>query len=95
MRIDNEMMARLAALSKLELSQTELKQLSGQLETIVKYMDILAQLPVENTPCADQPPLLCNVFRKDRVTSSYDRSELLSNASETDGETLCVPKTVE
>ena len=95
MNIGKETMERMAALSKLELSQAELEQLSGELQTIVTYMDILSQLPVEDTECAEQASLLRNVLREDRVMSSHDRTELLCNAPETDGVTLTVPKTVE
>ena len=94
MKISNETMERLAVLSKLELSGQELEQLSGELETIVDYMDILAQIPSEvaETDPSNEPH---NVLRKDRVIPGMDRAVLLSNAPETDGVILTVPKTVE
>ena len=95
MNINSQMMARLAALSKLELSQEELEQLSSELETIVDYMDILSQFPTEHTDCEVQNTPLHILFREDRVIGSYNRAELLSNAPETNGVTLTVPKTVE
>ena len=95
MNISKQVMARLADLSQLELSEEESEQLSGQLETIVNYMDILAQLSAPNTDCKEAPSQLHNVFREDRVIGSHDRAELLSNAPQTDGVTLTVPKTVE
>lgn len=95
MSIQKETVERMAALSKLELSQFELEQLSGELETIVDYMDILSQLPAEGAECAEAATPLHNVFREDRVIVSPERSVLLANAPETDGETLAVPKTVD
>ena len=95
MNISKETMERMAALSKLELSQAELEQLSGELQTIVTYMDILSQLPVEDAECAEQTSFLRNVLREDRIICSQDRAELLSNAPATDGKTLVVPKTVD
>ena len=94
MRICTETMERLAALSKLELSATELAQLSGELETIIDYMNILAQIPGEDAGTAPFNGLR-NVLREDKMISGINRSELLSNAPETDGVTLTVPKTVE
>lgn len=95
MNVSKETMERMAALSKLELSQAELEQLSGELETIVNYMDILSQLPMENAdPVASASPLR-NVLREDRVICNQDRSILLSNAPKTDGKTLVVPKTMD
>ena len=95
MSISKETMERLTALSKLELSQTELEQLSGELKNIIDYMDILSQLSVECTEFAETPSLLHNVYREDHVICSPDRTVLLSSAPETDGETLTVPKTVD
>lgn len=95
MKIGSEQVERIAALSKLELSQTELEQLSVELETIVDYMDMLSQLPAESAEVAGTASPLHNVFRDDRVICSQDRSALLLNAPETDGETLTVPKTVD
>ena len=91
MSMNQETVERMAALSKLHLTQEEVQQLSCELETIVNYMDILSQLPSEQ---AERPSLLNNVLREDRVICSPDRAVLLSNAPETDGETLVVPKTV-
>lgn len=95
MIINKETVERMAALSKLELSQRELEQLSAELETIVDYMDILSQLPADGEDGTEQVSPLHNVFREDRVFCSPDRAALLSNAPETDGETLVVPKTVD
>ena len=95
MKISKETMERMAALSKLELSAAELDQLSGELETIVNYMDILSQLPIECVEHTDQASSLYNVFREDHVICSQDRASLLRSAPETDGETLTVPKTVD
>ena len=95
MNISSESMTRLAALSRLELSQAELEQLAGELETVVKYMDILSRLPPETTEGVQPGPLAHNVFRPDRILCSHDRAELLSNAPEANGETLAVPKAVD
>lgn len=95
MKISSESTARLATLSKLDLSPAELEQLSDELETVVNYVDILSQLPPEPAECIQAAPPPRNVFREDRVVYSRDRAELLSNAPETDGETFAVPKTVD
>ena len=95
MSVNKETVNRLAALSMLELTDAETQQLSCELETIVDYMDMLAQLPVESAEVAGAASPLHNVYREDRVICSPDRAVLLSNAPETDGETLTVPKTVD
>lgn len=93
MKISRETVERLAALAKLELSPAEREQLSGELETVIKYMDTLAHLPSE-APEQTNPDGLRNVLREDCVIPGMDRAELLANAPETDGETLTVPKAV-
>ena len=92
--ISSETVQRLAVLSRLELTRTEQEQLSAELETVVNYMDMLAQLPAE-AAAQDAPDALHNVLRDDRAICSADRSVLLSNAPCTDGATLSVPKTVD
>lgn len=95
MSIQKETVERMAALSKLKLSEQERERFAAELETIVNYMDILSQLPAgEAEPSGDEAALR-NVLRKDRVLCSMHRSELLSNAPLTDGETLLVPKAVD
>lgn len=95
MNIRSETMERLAALSKLEFSSAELEQLSGELETVVSYMDILSQFQPETVECAQGASLPRSVFREDRAACSRDRAELLFNAPSSDGETLTVPKAVD
>lgn len=95
MHIPKETMKHISALSRLELSQIELEQFSGELEIIMNYVDILSQLPAENTEYIQPPTLLHNVFREDRAAESPDRAVLLANAPEADGETFTVPKIVD
>lgn len=91
MSVSKETVERLAALSMLELTDAETQRLSGELETIVDYMNILSQLPCVEAESA--APV--HALREDRVIPSRERAELLANAPVHDGETLLVPKTVE
>lgn len=91
MSVNKETVERLAALSMLELTETETRQLSRELETIVDYMNILSQLPCVEVEF-DSP---CPSLREDRVAPSRDRADLLAHAPAHDGETFLVPKTVE
>lgn len=95
MSIDMETMERMASLAKLQLTQEEAQQLSRELETIVEYMDILSQLPTEQTDPFDQSSEPHNILREDCVHRSMERADLLSNAPDSDGATLAVPKAVE
>lgn len=95
MSIQKETVDRMAALSRLELSEPEREQLTAELETIVSYMDILSQLPVGDEAPSGEGFTLRNVLREDQVLCSMDRAQLLSNAPLTDGETLLVPRAVD
>ena len=94
MIVTTELVERLAALSRLRLSLEEQEKMTGELEQIIGYMDVLKGLDtggVEQT--ASEGPV--NVLREDEVQPSQSREELLQNAPASDGETFFVPKAVE
>jgi aspartyl-tRNA(Asn)/glutamyl-tRNA(Gln) amidotransferase subunit C len=95
MKITEEMVDYVSTLSRLKLPQEEKEKMTGQLEQIVSYMDILNTLDT-----ADVEPLshvfpVKNVMRQDVVVPSYPREELLKNAPGRDEEAFLVPKAVE
>ena len=55
MIIQKETLERMAALARLDLSPAESEQLAGELETVVRYMNALAQLPAEAPQEAECP----------------------------------------
>ncbi|MCI2105743.1 MAG: Asp-tRNA(Asn)/Glu-tRNA(Gln) amidotransferase subunit GatC [Intestinimonas sp.] len=95
MKITEEMVDYVSILSRLKLPEEEKAKMTGELEQIVSYMDVLARLDTsEIEPMSHVFPVR-NVFRADEVVPSYSRAELLKNAPVPDKEAFLVPKTVE
>ena len=95
MVVTTELVERLALLSRLLLPREEQEKMTGELERILGYMDVLKKLDTSGAETLAESDGLKNVLREDEVIPSQDREELLSNASASDGETFLVPKAVE
>ena len=95
MKITEEMVDYVSVLSRLKLPAEEKARMTGELERILDYMDVLNALDTaEVEPMSHVFPVK-NVMRPDTVEPSADRAELLANAPVPDQEAFLVPKTVE
>ncbi|NLW84418.1 MAG: Asp-tRNA(Asn)/Glu-tRNA(Gln) amidotransferase subunit GatC [Phycisphaerae bacterium] len=92
MQIDRKMVERVAVLSRLELSESEIAQFSAQLSDIVGYIEKINVLDTEQVePLAHCLPVQ-NVFREDVPQPSLSNEQALANApDQTDGYFI-VPK---
>ncbi|MBE6972439.1 MAG: Asp-tRNA(Asn)/Glu-tRNA(Gln) amidotransferase subunit GatC [Ruminococcaceae bacterium] len=88
MKITRELVERIAGLSRLSLSEEEKKQMTVQLEEILGSMAALDRLTLDGEHALQERE---NVLRPDEETQSMERTELLKNAPETDGEYIIVP----
>ena len=95
MIVTTELVERLAMLSRLRLPREEQERMTGELEQIIGYMDVLNKLDTSGVEPLTHGFPLKNVLREDQVVPSQDRGELLANAPASDGETFLVPKAVE
>lgn len=95
MKITEEMVDYVSILSRLKLPQEEKERMTGELEQILVYMDVLDGLDTSGVEPMSHVFPLKNVLRSDEVVPSGDRAELLSNAPVPDEEAFLVPKTVE
>ena len=95
MKITEEMVDYISVLSRLKLPQEEKERMTGELEQILVYMDVLDGLDTNGVEPMSHVFPLKNVLRSDEVVPSGDRAELLSNAPVPDEEAFLVPKTVE
>ena len=93
-KIDEAQVRRVALLSRLELSDEEVTQFSGQLSAIVEYIEKLNELDTENTPQTSHVLGLKNVFRKDESLLSLPNETALSNAPEKESNHFKVPKII-
>jgi aspartyl-tRNA(Asn)/glutamyl-tRNA(Gln) amidotransferase subunit C len=91
-KIDAAAVRKVAKLSRLELSDAEVEEFTGQLSAILDYVAKMNELDTEGVePLAHCLPV-SNVFRADSVKESLGTEETLANAPERDGEFFKVPK---
>ncbi len=83
-----------AKLSRLAVSDERLRQLTGQLESILTYVQKIANVDVEGVePMAHALPMH-NVLRDDVVEPSLPVEKVLQNAPDIDGHFFKVPKVI-
>ncbi|MHC4551412.1 MAG: Asp-tRNA(Asn)/Glu-tRNA(Gln) amidotransferase subunit GatC [Planctomycetota bacterium] len=91
-KIDEAQVRRVALLSRLELSDEEVTQFSGQLSDIVTYIEKLNELDTNNVePLAHCLPVH-NVLRDDVPAPSLTNDQALANAPGRADEYFKMPK---
>lgn len=80
MAISRADVEKVALLSRLRLSGSELDTMTTQLAQIVTYVDHLAEVDTEGVAPMAHAVEVHNVFRGDRVASSLPREDALANA---------------
>jgi aspartyl-tRNA(Asn)/glutamyl-tRNA(Gln) amidotransferase subunit C len=94
-KIDTELVRKVARLSRLELTDSEVQEFTGQLSAILEYVEKMNQLDTENVePLAHCLPIH-NVFRQDLVKESLGTDKAIANAPQRDGPFFKVPKIID
>lgn len=95
MKITDEEVRHIAALSRLRFDETELAAMAGHLESVLGYFEMLDAADTASIqPTAHILPAV-NVLRDDVAREPMTRDALLKNAPETDGSAYIVPKVLE
>lgn len=82
-------------LARLNLTETEKKLFTEQLDSIIQYIDKLNELDTSNVePTAHVLPIK-NVFRKDELRPSLSRDKALQNAPDSRDGFYKVPKIID
>ena len=84
----------IAKLARLNFSEDELKEFTGDMNKILEYMEKLDELDTENVEPLSHPVEQINVFREDELKESVEREEALKNAPKSDEEFFKVPKVI-
>lgn len=95
MKVTREMIEYVAALARLNLTEEEKEKLTDEMGNIISYVDKLNELDTSNVPPTSHVKPVVNVFREDRVESSYERDKILANAPSKENGCFKVPKVVE
>ncbi|MDY6851321.1 MAG: Asp-tRNA(Asn)/Glu-tRNA(Gln) amidotransferase subunit GatC [Thermodesulfobacteriota bacterium] len=94
MKIDRQEVEHVARLARLRITAQEADRLTGQMNSILAYMDKLNDLDTTGIePMAHALPLT-NAFREDEVRPSLDTDKVLDNAPESQGTFFLVPKVI-
>ncbi len=94
-KIDIKQVRQVAKLARLDLSEAEISQFTGQLSAILEYVEKLNQLDTANIePLAHCLPIN-NCLREDNVKQSLGTEKTLENAPDKDEKFFLVPKILE
>ena len=91
-KIDAEQVRKVAKLSRLDLSDAEIAEFTGQLGAILDYVEKMNELDTTDVePLAHCLPV-SNVFRADEVKPSLGTKRVLANAPDREVPFFKVPK---
>lgn len=86
---------KIATLSRLSLTEEEVKSYSEQLKKVLEYIDTLARYDVgEVEPTAHALPVY-DALRKDEARPGFTQEEALANAPKRVGDQFQIPKVIE
>ena len=94
MDVNDEMVEKLAHLSRLQFNETEKVEIKNDLQRMIGFVEKLNELNLDTV----EPMLFMsdevNVLRDDEIKGSISREEALKNAPFHDGQFFKVPKVI-
>jgi aspartyl-tRNA(Asn)/glutamyl-tRNA(Gln) amidotransferase subunit C len=90
--IGPEQVAHVARLARLQLSEEELIQFTGQLASVLEYAAEIAELDVGDLEPMAHPLPLHNVLREDNPEPTLDRDVVLAEAPAAEDHRFKVPR---
>ncbi|MBM4386104.1 MAG: Asp-tRNA(Asn)/Glu-tRNA(Gln) amidotransferase subunit GatC [Deltaproteobacteria bacterium] len=93
-KITVEEVRRIAKLARLALSDAECEKFTGQLQSILEYVEKLKELDLENVEPTSHNVSEGTLLRDDETRASLEREEILKNAPQRDGNFIIVPKII-
>lgn len=78
-KVDRELLLKVAANARLNLAEAEIKKFLPQLEAVLESFSKLDGLDVSKEEPSFQPLPLKNVFREDKAGKCLSREDALSN----------------
>ena len=95
MDLSRDDVAKVALLARLRLTTAELETFTGQLNSIVHFVEQLQQLDTAAVEPLAHGVEVRNVFRADEVGPSLPREDALANAPKRNAESFLVPAVLE
>jgi aspartyl-tRNA(Asn)/glutamyl-tRNA(Gln) amidotransferase subunit C len=94
MEVNNELVDKLAQLSRLQFSETEKEAIKSDLQKMISFVDKLYELDLEGTEPLIHMSEEVNVMREDEIKGSVSQEEALKNAPSHTGKYFKVPKVI-
>ncbi len=92
--IDLDLVRHIGKLSRIELTEDQVRIFSRQLAGILEYFDKLQELGTEDVEPMAHAVESHNVFGRDEPEVSLSSSQALANAPQRDGDFFKVPKVI-
>jgi len=90
--IDLEQVRKVAMLARLELSEAEEQQFTGQLNSILEYVQQLDELDTQDVAPTTRAIEVSNITRPDQLEVFADREAILESAPDREEDFFKVPK---
>lgn len=90
--ISRDLIKNLAKLAKLNLTKEEIEKYTGQFSSIVGYMEEIKNLDVKNIQETARVSDEENIFRADKVKTSFTQQQALKNSKSTHEGFFLVPQ---
>ncbi len=94
MKITRDEVLHVAKLARLNMDESSVDKFSGQIGTILEYVDKLREVDTEGVKPTSHAIFLSNAFREDEVKEHLDRNTALANAPEQEDGAFLVPRVV-
>jgi len=91
-KVDRDVVKKVAKLARLDLSEEEIDEFTGQLRSILEYVEKMNELDTDGVEPLAHCLAISNVLRADEARESLGTEKTLSNAPDQDGEFFKVPK---
>ena len=92
--LDQEELAHVARLARLDMDAAELERMAGQLAAILRYAAKLDEVDITGVAPTTHTLDAVNALRDDEVHPSLPREEALGNAPRRNDEAFVVPKVI-
>ena len=95
MSVDKDTVRRIARLARLSIPESRLEPMAGELNGILKWVEMLGEADVEGVPALTSVVAQKLKWRADVVNDGGEAEALMQNAPEHEGTFFVVPKVVE
>ena len=95
MSVDKDTVRRIAKLARLEVAETRLEPMAGELNGIFQWVEMLGDVNVDGVPAMTSVAAQKLRWREDKVTDGGQADALMRNAPDGEDNFFTVPKVVE